>query len=402
MYLNLLDLLEKGGSSMKYYFRYLSKLVPVFFVFIFALALTQFFGTSGFLGQDAEAKIIQEEGVFDEETIAFDKANQNLGTAMNVQDRHTDVLMSQPGIVGTATGLNEQGRPAILVFAESFELARGASIPSDIEGIPVVVKITGKIFAMPGPPPGKGPGSGGGGGGGGDGDSVDPKARFDRAVPIGVSTGNVNECSAGTIGCRVTDGTDVYALSNNHIYARQNNASIGESVQQPGLYDADPQCAKNTADTIGTLEAFEPILTTANNVIDAAIALSTEADLGNATPSDGYGLPNSAIAVGVDVGDPVQKYGRTTSLTKGTIAGINATVNVGYSSGTARFVDQIIVGGSKGPFIKAGDSGSLLVTDSTDNNPVGLLFAGSSSGKTAVANPIDAVLIAFSVTIDGK
>lgn len=378
---------------MKCYFRYLSKLAPVFFVFIFVFTLTPFLGTNGFLGQDVEAKVIQEEGVFDEETIAFDKTNLKLEMVMKVQDRHTDVLMSQPGIVGTATGLNEHGRPAILVFAESFELARGASIPSDIEGIPVVVKITGKIFAM------KKPSWAGGGEDGGN--SVDPTAKFTMPVPIGVSTGNVGECSAGTIGCRVTAGSAVYALSNNHVYALENTAGHTDAVLQPGRYDTEPQCSSDDANYIGTLYNYVDIVfsTSASNVVDAAIALSSITNLRNDTPSDGYGTPKSATAVGVVVGTQVQKYGRTTSLTKGTIAGINATVNVGYSSGTARFVDQIVVSGNKGHFIKAGDSGSLLVTD-PDRNPVGLLFAGSRSG-IAFANPIGAVLNAFGVTIDG-
>ena len=57
-------------------------------------------------------------------------------------------------------------------------------------------------------------------------------------------------------------------------------------------------------------------------------------------------------------------------------------------------------------FIEAGDSGSLLVTDypdspADDRKPVGLLFAGTDDGSTAVANPIQAVLAAFGVTIDG-
>lgn len=53
------------------------------------------------------------------------------------------------------------------------------------------------------------------------------------------------------------------------------------------------------------------------------------------------------------------------------------------------------------PFIKAGDSGSLLVTD-PDRNPVGLLFAGNGSGQLAIANRIDLVLESFGVAIDGE
>lgn len=101
----------------------------------------------------------------------------------------------------------------------------------------------------------------------------------------------------------------------------------------------------------------------------------------------------------------VQKYGRTTSLTtKGRITGINATINIGYDSGTARFVNQIIVETRKPGFIQGGDSGSLLVIQggSDDRKPVGLLYAGNSTGKMAVANHIDAVLSRFSVTIDGE
>ena len=75
-------------------------------------------------------------------------------------------------------------------------------------------------------------------------------------------------------------------------------------------------------------------------------------------------------------------------------------MNVGYSAGTARFVDQIIVEGSK-PFIKVGDSGSLLVTD-LGRDPVDLLVAGNRSGKLAIANPIDLVLVTFGVTVDGE
>jgi hypothetical protein len=223
---------------------------------------------------------------------------------------------------------------------------------------------------------------------------------FPRPAPIGVSTGNRGECSAGTIGCRVKGGGNVYALSNNHVYALENKASIGSEVLQPGLYDTG--CVYNSANVIGKLYKFIPIVFSrrASNKIDAAVALTNIGMVDNATPDDGYGIPSSTTAT-PSVNMPVQKYGRTTSLTKGTITGTNVIINVGYSSGTARFVNQIIVE-SDTAFIGAGDSGSLLVTDDGGKNPVGLLFAGTSDGKLAVANPIDAVLSAFGVTIDGS
>ncbi|MCH7920308.1 MAG: hypothetical protein IIC50_20285 [Planctomycetes bacterium] len=219
-------------------------------------------------------------------------------------------------------------------------------------------------------------------------------------MPIGVSTGNEDSCSSGTIACRVIDGSDVvYALSNNHVYALENGAPLGSDLLQPGRFDTN--CDIDPDDEIGTLYAFVEIdfSSSADNTMDAAIALSSTAELDNATPSDGYGMPKSTT-VAASIDQKVQKYGRTTALTKGTITGINAIVFVGYSSGTARFENQIVVSSSKGPFIKTGDSGALLVTD-PDRDPVGLLFAGNRSGKLAFANPIGLVLTAFGVTIDG-
>ncbi len=85
---------------------------------------------------------------------------------------------------------------------------------------------------------------------------------------------------------------------------------------------------------------------------------------------------------------------------KGTVTDINATTTVGYIGGNALFVGQIIVQ-SKGAFIKASDSGSLLVTNDGQKHPVGLLFAGNNNGNYAIANHIEDVLAAFGVTVDG-
>jgi hypothetical protein len=295
------------------------------------------------------------------------------------QNRHTDRLLKIRGVVGTAIGEREDGSPVIKVFTEA---AGVAGIEADLDGIPVDVEVTGKIVALARP---------------GGGSSVNPASRFPRPVPIGVSTGHPN-ITAGTIGCRVKNAAgNVYALSNNHVYADENRALIGDNALQPGPYDG----GVNPADAIGTLAAFVPIVfsTSASNTVDAAIALSSTANLGRSTPSNGYGTPKSATAAAV-INLGVMKYGRTTSLTKGKVYALNATVNVGYESGVARFVNQIII--IPGNFSAGGDSGSLIVVEKGTNarKPVGLLFAGSSS--VTIANPIDAVLSSFSVTVDGE
>ncbi len=153
--------------------------------------------------------------------------------------------------------------------------------------------------------------------------------------------------------------------------------------------------------------------------MDAAIALTTTAELGNATPTgefgslSGYGIPNAELHpaygdpaivgdenVALLLGTPVQKIGRTTGHTFGSVTTVNASVSVCYNAPScsliATFVDQIII--SPGGFSAGGDSGSLIVTDDAFRQGVGLLFAGN--GSITIANRIDLVLDRFGVTID--
>jgi hypothetical protein len=232
------------------------------------------------------------------------------------------------------------------VYAES---GRPVGIPQSLDGVPVEVEAVGRIYAQ-----------------------VDPTARFARPVPTGVSTGHP-DITAGTIGARVTDGSRVFALSNNHVYANENRAALLDPVLQPGAYDGGT--APN--DTIGTLYRYVPLKFDGSaNRVDAAIALSDPTLLGNSTPADGYGVPSSTIAAAV-ANMQVIKYGRTTGLTSGRVDSVNASVNVTYDSGTALFTGQVIIKGTAGAFSAGGDSGSLIVTAS-GHNPVALLFAGSN------------------------
>ena len=261
-------------------------------------------------------------------------------------------------------------------------------------GVPVRLIPTGKIIADPQPKGGNGGGGGGGGGG-----SADPTGTFARPVPIGVSIGNVESCSAGTLGARVLKGGQVYILSNNHVLAEENEAANNSSIIQPGRFDTSPQCSIPGGSGIATLSTFIPISFSGNNTVDAAIAATTTGNVGRATFEGGYGEPNRVTRTAA-VNMAVQKCGRTTACTKGTVAAINASINVQYSAGVARFVNQVVITGRRGAFSKSGDSGSLIVTDDASANPVALLFAGGQT--TTIGNPIDAVLSALDVTIDGK
>jgi hypothetical protein len=308
----------------------------------------------------------------------------DIAAAIAAQERHNAALLHIPNVVGTAVGLLPNGKAAIRILLATPGVA---GLPDVLDDIPVVAQVTGMIVAR-----------------------SDPTLR-QRPAPLGFSVGHP-AITAGSIGARAIDNQSrVFVLSNNHVLANSNDATLGDAALQPGPFDGG-----TSADQIGTLFAFKPIdFSGGSNTFDAAIALSTTGALGNSTPSDdGYGTPNGTIFGDANndgvfdnksalLGLNVQKYGRTTKLTKGQITGINATVNVCYEVvfifcvKQATFVDQLII--EPGTFSGGGDSGSLIVTDNAGANPVALLFAGSDA--QTIANRIDLVLNYFAVRIDG-
>jgi hypothetical protein len=287
-----------------------------------------------------------------------------------------DDLLDHEGIEGIGTRLNPGGQPQLVIYARSNAAAAAANIPSHVEGVPTSVLVTGLIMAR-----------------------SDETSKA-RPAPIGFSVGHP-DITAGTIGARVKDSAgNIFILSNNHVLANSNEATVGDETFQPGPIDGG-----TSADKIGSLANFVPISFSGNNVMDAAIASVNSSDLDGATPADeGYGAP-STVTKSASLEMLVQKYGRTTGQTQGQVAEINVTVDVCYvcanpvctrCAESARFVDQI--GISDGSFSAGGDSGSLIVTNDGSKNPVGLLFAGG--GDRTFANPIQPVLNRFGVTID--
>jgi hypothetical protein len=279
-------------------------------------------------------------------------------TAIAAQERATPGLLGH-GIIGTGVSVDAAGKPEIVVYTERV----GVGVPNQIDGVPTRTLVTGQV--IPYAKPGSGP------------------------LQMGTSTGNDNECASGTLGCVVVKSGVDYFLSNNHVFARENHASNGERIDAPGRYDGHPICAQTPQ--VATLSDFQPISFGGNNTIDAAIARPISGLSYTQVEAGGYD-PSSTV-VSPAVGLAVKKTGRTSGLTHGNILAVNVTITVGYSGGNAVFSGQIQTPGN---FIRSGDSGSLMVTE-TGNNPVGLCFAGSS--QASFANPIGPVLQKFGATV---
>jgi hypothetical protein len=92
----------------------------------------------------------------------------------------------------------------------------------------------------------------------------------------------------------------------------------------------------------------------------------------------------------------VEKTGRTTGYTRGSILDVSADVTVGYDIGHLMFQDQFLVVGTTKPFSDAGDSGSMIV-DRATKRATGLLFAGSQSHT--IANHMSEVLAQLGVVL---
>ncbi len=310
--------------------------------------------------------------------------------AIAVQGRHEADLLSIPGVIGDGVGLDKANPNAavILVFTEH---PGAAGIPGSIEGLNTRTEMVGTVAAY------------------------GYTGNYRSPLPAGVSVGDNDECAAGSIGALVTTnrltshgsysgtyeasgsrsdkinvysagytwpstvngGTPAFMLSCNHVFANENSATSADQQDQPGRYDNG--C--NTGNGVGKLYAWNYIDNRHNNYYDAALAECNPGLSGGWHPTmspDQQYTPTNTV-VSPSTGMSVQKVGRTTGYTSGTIAGINVTITVQYTHFRATFVDQIYV--ASGTFIEAGDSGSMMVD--ANGNPVGLNFAGSSSASFA-------------------
>lgn len=315
---------------------------------------------------------VEEETVsaFSTETLlqARDELEARLGgfgaVAAALSEGVSSDQLGMENIQGIGIGLKNTagaytGDVVVKVFvrekAAVSRLDSAAAVPEQVNGIPTDVEEVGEIFAQT------------------------YNRRYPRPVPCGVSCGHFR-ITAGTIGCLVVLNNNRLAiLSNNHVLANENNARPGDNIIQPGRVDG----GSNPADRIGVLERFVPIQFPGPNVVDCAAAWTS---FNLVKPQHvTYQLNPTPLAPSLSLS--VLKNGRTTQATQGVIVGIAVNnVRVQYSAGVAVFNNQIIIRGiGSAPFSQGGDSGSLIVS-TRSRQPVGLLFAGSSTHTIANAN----------------
>jgi hypothetical protein len=333
----------------------------------------------------------------------LDESNPQVQAVIEVQNRNTPSLMEIAGVVGTATGLDENGKPTILILTETdimaTALAKGdrLPLPDQIDGVPVTVEVTGRIVAL----------KGGGGG-------VSHTAKQTPPIQLGTSGGWRHDlangfCCGGTLGSLVQRAGNQYILSNYHVLEADivnggngRTAQAGDPVIQPGLIDVG--CNAANAQDVATLSGIKSL---PSSNVDAAVARV----IPGMVRTDGAILEIgtlSASTIGASINQNVKKSGRTTGLTRSRVSGLNATVSVAYDNEcaggaafTKTFTGQILVRNRGSSFLNSGDSGSLMVQNVTTRpRAVGLLFAGSSS--IAVANPINQVLSFFGASMVGN
>lgn len=256
-------------------------------------------------------------------------------------------------------------------------------------------------------------------------------------VALGTSGGNntdydtrgsqIVDCCSGTLGALVEDASKrKYLLSNNHVLAKSDHASVGDAIVQPGLIDnnCSPLGDGGSLQPVAQLTGWLPLSSRQTNA-DAALAQvsSRTVDLsGNILELGGRQADGTLAAAPPGISSTggrgeaatltlkVAKSGRTTGLTCGGVSAVDLDVTVDYYMDCAEtrpyltktFTHQLGLSGNQ--FSDAGDSGALVV-DAANAEPVGLYFAGGTDlagVSQGVANPAPDVLTELGAQLGGS
>jgi hypothetical protein len=335
---------------------------------------------------------------------------RQLAQAKQIKETHTTQLLQKRNVVGVGLGYKiSQGRSTgelSLVISVARKMPKAALssedlVPKAMDGMTTDVVETGVLRAQPA-----------------SAQDLGPQDRWRPVVPPGVSIGHY-KITAGTFGCLVRRGEELFILSNNHVLANVNDCEEWDPILQPG-----PSDGGTTDDRIARLAQWVPIEFESEpsecNVANFAATLLNyfaealgsrhqlkpvkkdgglnRVDAALAKPLPPHTMSKEILGIGIPagiatatLGTEVQKSGRTTGHTRGTITQIDATVRIDYYGPQAVFAGQLVASAMS----QGGDSGSAILD--MERRVVGLLFAGSHA--TTILNPIDEVLSALEVEV---
>lgn len=321
-----------------------------------------------------------------------------------VKGAYVRTLLDKRNVVGVGLGYKvsqgvSTGELSVVVSVthkvDPSALAAEDLVPRDLDGVKTDVVELGVLRAL-----------------------QETNARWRPSAPPGVSIGHYR-VTAGTFGCLVRRGSDVFILSNNHVLADVNRGRPGDPILQPGPADggmaddriavlaeyvpldfgmSQPECSiaewsakvlNCVAGALGSRHRLRAVKQTpGENRVDAALARPlSPALVSNEILHIGAPRGVGAAALGM----AVQKTGRSTGHTRGVITQIDATMRIDYDGPSALFTGQLVAS----PMSRRGDSGAAVLD--MEGRVVGLLFAGSDAAT--IINPIDAVLSALNVEL---
>jgi hypothetical protein len=308
-----------------------------------------------------------------------------------IQRRNEDRIMAVEGVRGMGIG-SAQGelRPVFVILVDqSWPPPR---LPDRIEDVEVRLEQRAPVQLLDGAPA--------------CGQNGNPchRDQFPPPVRMGNSGGlvaNKGACTMGFKACDLTSGRMVF-VTNSHCNVITPAPICGlvtpggnfDDWVHPGLFEQ-----MGTPYQVGDVAGHAPPTCPGNNNLTDATKVTSP----NALTS--MAIRDVPFYLSITPGDPlpgdqVQKSGRTTGLTQGTVTAINVTVEVpaqgGYCCGPLTMKQQVewLPTAPTAP----GDSGSALVSTEAPPRVVGLLWG--ADGTYTYANHVDNVLSALNISLN--
>lgn len=175
----------------------------------------------------------------------------------------------------------------------------------------------------------------------------------------------------GTLGAIVYDGSTAFGLTNTHVLFEDfEKAKSNDSNATVRLAENNAMIGKSNANEHAVYEdGIDAALIKLNKNVDPNSVINGVAPNGLFFEA----LPHEL--------DPVLKLGKSGTVKKGVITGVNVVLDIDGET----YENQFVVTGSSAGFQPGGDSGAVLVKATHKSSCIGLLHAGSPNGLRGFA-----------------